>query len=207
MPCKLQAYKEEYQILDNYNDGCGRLAGLVGLFPEEFLHFGFIQRESFYTLIHDPSKLNSAAVRTPENEIDFFAGSFYLQTALCPDVASIRKGNLAVMECFQMRWSDGTRQNYNLLYRLFTQLYAVYPFIGRAHFYHAGSAVNIMVAMLRKVLPEPLKSSLHTRRMFEDRLDQTFLVPDVETATQRVLGEMKKVLRRRYDNEKAFSLD
>lgn len=200
----LQEFRQEYKILDNLEEGCHRLRGLVDMFPEEFLSFSFSEQESIYVLIHDLSKLNFEALKSPKDVHRFFAGAFYLHTIFCPDLASIRKGMLVMIECEAMDWSK--KPSFKVLSQLSSQLLTIYPFIGYAYFYHTGVFINMMASMLRKLLPKNLGDRLRTGMRFDDRLDKCFLVPDVETATQKVISEMEKTLKRRYENEKAFIL-
>lgn len=102
---------------------------------------------------------------------------------------------------------DWTRKrDFKLIKNHFSQLLSVYPFCGELKHYHTGVAYNLLVSMLRPLLPERLRKSLTTGMFFDGRLDTYYLVPDVATATQRILARLTETLRRRCENEKAFSL-
>ena len=85
---------------------------------------------------------------------------------------------------------------------LFSQLLSVYPFRGECRTFHTGMGFNLMAAMLRKFLPESLKNMLLTGLTFPGRLDTFYLIPDVDTANQRIMAKLEETLRRRYENEK-----
>ena len=52
-----------------------------------------------------------------------------------------------------------------------------------------------------------MRDRFKTGMRYEGRLDSVFLVPTPEAATQRLLKVMQDNLKRRYENEKMFSLD
>ena len=97
--------------------------------------------------------------------------------------------------------------DFNVLSKLFTQLLSSYPYKGVGKHYHTGMVFNVIASMLRKLLPEPLKSRFHVGCPFEGgRLDQVYLVPTVEMANARLLARLEEALRRRYDNQASFKL-
>lgn len=55
-------------------------------------------------------------------------------------------------------------------------------------------------------VPSGVRHVYKTGVTFDGRLDGFFLLPNVETANQRMLGRMKATLKRRYHHEASFSL-
>jgi hypothetical protein len=91
--------------------------------------------------------------------------------------------------------------------RLWTEVVMEYPLVvKRLKYFHTGTAMNILVAMVKSVIPEPLKSNVETGCSFEHRLDKLYLVPTLEDANQRFLNRVAHTIQRRYDNERIFRL-
>jgi hypothetical protein len=92
--------------------------------------------------------------------------------------------------------------------RIWTEVLLEYPLsIRKALYFHTGTAMNILVAMLKPLIPEPLRSNVQTGCFFEMRLDRLYLVPTLEAANQRFLDRVAETLQRRYDNERTFRLE
>lgn len=199
----LQAFREEYNILDTYEDGCRCIRALVGLFPEELLSFGFSHQGGTYVLVHDASKLKTTALDTPKKVETFFAASYYLHQAMIPDMASARKGIIVLVECSQFSFVQ--KQNSNIQ-QLFSQLLSIYPFTGSLRCYHTGLMFNLLASMLRSVLPPKLKDKIKTGLMLDQSLDTYYMVPSVEAVGQRVIQRMSETLKKRHDNLDAFVL-
>jgi hypothetical protein len=94
----LQHYRQEYNILDTLQDGCQQMKMLFEFFPEQFLDFSFSLSGGTYVLIHDVTKMDTAVLNTAEKVQKFMAAAYYLHTTMCPDMASIRSGCIAIME-------------------------------------------------------------------------------------------------------------
>jgi hypothetical protein len=91
--------------------------------------------------------------------------------------------------------------------RLWTEVIAEYPIaIKRLKYFHSGTAMNIVVAMLKPMIAEPLRSNVETGCFFEKRLDKLYLVPTLEVANQRLLKRLSDTMQRRYANESTFRL-
>ncbi|CAB9501048.1 expressed unknown protein [Seminavis robusta] len=174
------------------------------LMPGQHLGFSFSQEEGTYLFAHDATKLDSTRLNTPEKVDDWLGACYYIHTAFCPDMDSIRKGIICLAECDGWDWTK--KQDFKIFQKFFSELLTVYPFNGQVRHYHTGTTLNIMAAMLRQILPAHLRNTFKTGLVFEGRLDKFFLVPDAKTANQRMLARMKATLKRRYDHEKSFSL-
>ena len=120
-----------------------------------------------------------------------------------PDFESVRKGFVGIVECHSFDMAK--IQEMKLLQKTFSQLFAVYPLRGSFRHYHTSSLFNTMASLFKKALPEHL--SIQVGLQCEERLDHIFLVPNEKIATQRLMQEVENSLKRRYANEKAFSLE
>jgi hypothetical protein len=91
--------------------------------------------------------------------------------------------------------------------KLWTEVIAEYPIdIKRLKYFHSGTAMNILVALLKPLIAEPLRSNIETGCVFEKRLDKVYLVPTLEVANQRLLKRLSATMQRRYANEGTFRL-
>ena len=83
----------------------------------------------------------------------------------------------------------------------------VYPFwIHSCKFYNATNSIMIVQSMIKRVLPQYLRSRLDFGSVYEGRLDSLYMVPTVEAANLRVLTNIGEALDRRYENERTFRL-
>jgi hypothetical protein len=91
--------------------------------------------------------------------------------------------------------------------RVWIEVILEYPVnVTKVKYFHSGTAMNILVAMFKPLLPEPLRSNVETGCCCETHLDRLYLVPTVEAANQRILNRMVNTLERRYLNELTFQL-
>jgi hypothetical protein len=65
---------------------------------------------------------------------------------------------------------------------------------------------NISVAIMKQLLPSGLRKTIKTGATFDGRLDEFFLMPNLEAANRRMLARMKATLKRRYHHQASFSL-
>jgi hypothetical protein len=200
----LQAFKEEYKILDSYEQGCRYLDFVLKLFPRLYLSFGFdAQQDGSYMVVQDMEKFDPKAFTTPDMEDDCMRAMYYFYPMLAPDIESIRKGHVVVTECLGM----GMRKD---VLKYFTTFFSIccshYPQVAHSHCFHTGTMLNVAVSILRKILPENMRGDFQVGFMSDDHLADVLLVPTVEAANERVLKKMKEVLRRRYDIEASFRL-
>jgi hypothetical protein len=98
------------------------------------------------------------------------------------------------------------KKDFKIVKNLFCQLLMFYPFHGELKQYHTGVVHNIMMSMLKPFMPDRVRKAVTTGLPFEGRLDTYYMVPDVATANQRLLARLTETLKRRYENEKTFSL-
>jgi hypothetical protein len=117
---------------------------------------------------------------------------------------AIRDGCLSVNECQGVGMTS--KKELMIILRLFQELYSVYPITGRVRSYHTGVVYNTMLSMMKRALPPDQRDHFQVGLETDVRLDEIYLVPSVEAATARVLREIGKALKRRYENESRFSL-
>ena len=204
----LQTYREEYNILDTYEDGRNRLRRHVELFPQQWLSFGFSHSDDTYVFMHDIHQLDMSLLTTPRRAEDWFASCYYIHTVLCPDFTTIRKGAIVCVECMESA-SHGSRRKIEgkMILQMMSELLAHYPCRFVCKNYHTGVWFNLFISSVRKLLPPEFKDMYQVGCQFDGHLGEAMLVPTVNIANQRMLGQLEQTLRRRYDNEKSFRLN
>lgn len=201
----LQKFRQEYDIQDTFEDGYRSLKGLFELFPEQWLSFTFSYEDGTYVAVQDLSKFDARVLTSPAKVRTCLAASYYLIHVVGPDLESVRKGSISLIECAGLNWMM-RKQDFKFNQKMHQELFGVYPFRGVARHYNTGVMFNTIAAIVRKFLPVELRNSFQTGFVFEDRLDSVYLIPNAEVATQRMLNRMAETLKKRMDNEKSFSL-
>ena len=201
----LQAFREEYKVRETLEDGRRRTGSLIlELMPRQWLSFSFSSSDGTYVLVHGLTKCDTTNLTTAKKADDWFASIYYMQTACLPDLESVRKGYICCVEC--EGWSFRKKQDGKLVQRMFSEFMAHYPFRGQCKHYHTGMIINVIVSACRRILPPEIRETLHVGLKFDGRLDEAFLVPNLDAANQRMLHRLGGALEKRYENEKAFSL-
>ncbi|CAB9530802.1 expressed unknown protein [Seminavis robusta] len=178
---------------------------MFDLSPGQFLDFSFSPSLGCYVFVNDPTKLDSTQFTTSAKINGFMGGTHYFHNAFFPDMDSIRKGIVVMAEAEQWSWTK--KQDFRIIQKQFDEFIGVYPFIGQCRFYNSGLVFNMMAAILRRVLPtKQLRDQFKTGYRSEIPLPQYYLLPDMQTANQRMLDKMTETLKRRYENEQSFSL-
>ena len=101
------------------------------------------------------------------------------------------------------------KQNFDAkqVQRVIVEVVGVYPFkIKKLRHFNVGTAMNLLVSMVRPFFPEYLKTTIEVGYTCEQRLDTLYMVPNAEAANHRLLDRIEKTLRLRYANERDFKL-
>jgi hypothetical protein len=99
----LQGFKQEYKILDTFEEGCRCFEKAIQLNPDYFLGYTFSEKEGTYVFVHDLAKLDASTFNTPEKVEDWLRLYYYLHTMHCNDLASIRNGVIVLAEWYVQR--------------------------------------------------------------------------------------------------------
>lgn len=202
----LQHFRQEYKIVDEYPYAHRKMTSLIiDLMPRQWLSFSFSYADGNYVMIFDMTKFDTTNLTTTQQQDDMFASIYYMQSACCPDLESVRKGYTCCAECegwdFQRSKQDGKVHQ-----KLFSELFSQYPFRGQCKHYHTGIIMNLLVSACKRLLPVKMRDTFYMGLQFDGRLDETFLVPTLEIANQRMLTSLGEALTKRYTNEKSFTL-
>ena len=207
----LQGVRQEYEITDTLEEAERKLRWYVKTaHPGHILDFFHTSEHDHYIIITDISKFDTSAFSTtPKEYNDTFAGNYYLHHCFCPDFGSIRQGTSYVCECSNYRWKAPNMATYKTHKKFTEDGDAVYPYhVRQVQVCNAGVVVNTLASQLKTVLPKQIASKFvfGVHHEYERRLQDICLGPNVEVATERILGAMTKALRERYANEKIFRL-
>lgn len=199
----LQDFREEHKVLDEYQEGCRCFEEVFRLFPEQNLSFSFSAKEGTYIFLHDSSKFEPSAFTSAEMADYWLKAMYYWHLNFCPDLESIRRGIIVLVECDGMTLRRDVLKHFSAL---FSQLLSHYPVNGVVRHYNTGAMMNVLCSMLRPILPKHLQDTFQVGLRFESNVRAAFLSPSVEVANKRLLRNMKAILKRRYDNQEAFEL-
>lgn len=201
----LQHFREEYGILDSLADGRRRLGAFMDLTPGFHLCFADDMAMGQTVMVFDNTKFSGKEIRT-EADLQLWLGATYYQcTIFTPDFDAIRKGVVLVLECEGYDWK--MHAEFKTIKRVWSEIATIYPCsFQKLKYFNAGTMMNVVVSMLRPFLPRHLKNKIEVGCQFDKRLDEVYLVPNMEEANARTLSRMEDTLRRRYENEKTFQL-
>jgi hypothetical protein len=200
----LQEFVQEFKILNTYEEGCRLLRFMVQMFPRQFLSFTFSDLEGTYVLAQDIAHFDTTVLKTLTQTNKWFVAAYYLHATMTPDLATIRKGHVVLLECQGVDWT--AKQNFKLIQRMFIHLLRYYPIKGEMRHYHTGIIVNMLTSMVKGFLCKETRELIKMGLTLDSRLDQLFLVPNVAAANARMMVRLQETLKRRYENEKSFSL-
>lgn len=206
---KMQAFREEYKIVENLNQGRQCYQGGINQFPGFFLSINFLRGEEGtgnWTIVVDQTKMTAETLK-PGGALDtWMKAAFYQFHAVSPDFEAIREGVVVLIECdgFDPKKQFGMK----VFSRMWNELGLVYPvdMLSMKHF-HTGVFLNLLVSLAKRVLP------LEVHRRFEvghicqaGLLRDVFTTPCADAANRRLMDQFTQALKLRYENEASFSL-
>ena len=199
----MQGFRQEYKITDSLEQGRRYLAIPFQLFPQQVLTFSFSQEEGTYVFAHDCTKFEPKRFTSSTLADDWMMSMYYSHFAFMPDLETVRKGITVLVECEGMTMRRDSMKHYNAF---FSGFLTYYPFIGRCRHYHTGTIINVLLSLLRPILPKHLRDTFQVGFQFEGHMGDAFLTPTVKDANARVYSRMADCLRLRYQNESSFFL-
>ena len=199
----MKEFRQEYKIVDTYEQGEHYLKKIVQLFPEQFLSLSYSNDEGKYVFVHDVEKFDTKAFTSAELADDWLRMMYYNHILFFPDIESIRKGIIIAVDCKGMTMRRDMLKHCKTLFQEFL---TYFPHSGQVRLFNAGTIMNVFASILRKLLPPEMKDQFIAGYQYEGGLARDFLSPTVEAANQRVLSRMQQSVKKRYENEKEFSL-
>lgn len=200
----LQDFRQEYGITDSYKGACNAVEGTVELLPNACVSFVYSHLDGNYFMIYDATKMDASVLTSVRRVNAWFSGAYYVATAFCPDLESIRKGALCLVECEGLDFTS--KRDLKAVQAQCEQLWGVYPCTLSFLYYHTSTTFTIMLSVLKRLLPVDVQKRFQVGLTFDGRLDELWLVPNAAAGTDRMLQNMKEALKLRFQNEKTFSL-
>ena len=200
----LQAFREQYRILDTASDGRKYLHDFVAMFPGYILSVCYDSTTGNYVLISDQAAFDMRILDTKDKQYKCLGSAYYVVTALNPDLEGIRRGVSFLVECESYDWARNMSVNFYKL--LWTEL-LMYPLTySHVKHFHCGVLHNMLLSLTKRFLPHHIRAKIFTGCQFEERLDTLYLTPTVEAANQRLLARLDESISRRYASEASFQL-
>ncbi|CAB9518276.1 expressed unknown protein [Seminavis robusta] len=201
----LQAFREEYKIMETKDHGYQVLEAFIQLSPQHFLSYEF--QDNSYTMILNLKGLQPKTyLSTPKTFGTWITGFYYMHHCFCPDFETIRQGVSFYAECHG--YDSSLHVNLKFAMRVCAECMTVYPFrLRKAHHFHTSIMCNLMVAAIKRVMPASLGTNkIKVGCQAPMYLDEIYLSPSVEASNQKTLQRWKAALAKRYRNEHTFSL-
>ncbi|CAB9514859.1 expressed unknown protein [Seminavis robusta] len=206
-PLAPQALKEEYGILDTIEQA-RRSIGICAedYFPGFLLHFGLDEQMETSMIVYDFAKGDKQVFRCRDKVGNCICCGYYVSHAKFSNLQFVRKGNIHIMECsgydFSLNMFD-----IQIMKKLTIEVCGSYPstFL-QCFLYHTPLAFNVLASMIRRSLPDNLKSKFNVGYTFSGRLDEFYGLPTPEAASRRAVDNLCEALQVRYENERTFSL-
>lgn len=205
----LQQLREENGVVNNASHGCRMLKTLVcDLVPGSFLAYSYVANEESYVCSMDMTNCDMGVLSDPHKVKDWLAGMYYLLHAFHPDMESTRKGLIILAECEDYHWRRKDMVHAGAFRKWWSELALVYPFnVQKVKYFHTGLFMNLLLSTARKFLPTAIQQRMEVGCQSEGgRLDELFMVPDVETANDRLVQRLQEALRIHFANEADFVL-
>lgn len=204
----LQGFREEYHVLDTFEDATWRLGRWIQRLPGHIMHHFFSEYNGGYVAVIDAVRMDTSCVDSLEGIRDFLGGTYYVHHTLCVDLCSVRQGATMFLEYGGYRWKVPNYTTLKMLQLSSGESIASYPFeIQQIQCYNVGTVMNTAISLCRKLLPEQMRNKVSVGHHNDvGSLRDICLVPTVEAATERVTQQMNDALRQRYDNIDSFKL-
>ncbi|CAB9526523.1 expressed unknown protein [Seminavis robusta] len=202
----LQETRKDYDILETVPDAQKRIETLLQLSPGMNVSFSFSHDDGCYVCVFDYAKLDVQKLNIADNARNSVAGGYYQLQSFSPDLDSVRKGSIWLVECDGYHWIP-QRGDLKFSREYWTVLGGVYPFRLQAYkCFHTPVLFNVIKSMIRPWVPKDIYGIIQLGCRSPGRLDSFYMIPTGEAANQRYLKRILEALQRRYENERNFRL-
>ena len=205
---KLQAFRQEYKIMDSVEEGISLIYKLMELMPGYILSVDFAPRYGSYILVSDFAAFFPERVRNSrENMRIYMGGLYYIFKCISTNLSAVRAGVVFIAEC------EGTTQvNFDMVVeeKFMYELFSYFPFRHKECLWlNTPTVANLVFAQLKRaVTPEFLASWRMGCKLdgYEGRIDTLFKMPTPTVAQEQLLGRVDRFLAERHKNELDFEL-
>ena len=202
---KLQEFRQEYNIVDDFENASRSMHRFFDLFPGWMLNFSFEPDEGSYSWVMDLNIFDLSTLKTnPEAESLLAKGSYHRGSMFTPDLEAARKGYIATIECQGHTLGKGLDIKY---FRMMWEIFNAFPVRPqKARWFHCGVFSNLLLSSARRFMPQEVRSKFQVGLIAPQRLDTLFLNPTYKIAHQRNMDRIDESLRQRYKNIATFQL-
>lgn len=209
---RMQEFCRQYRIDESDNpvrEGAILFHQMTVEHPGFNLAVEFLPVSQNYVSVLDFAAFNPQRVKSSEESWRvYFAGCFFLDQCLMPDISCIRNGISLMVECM-----DSTSANIDLgvLERQVVEFTAHYPMRSREIFFlNSHSVTNMACALWKRFLPVEMRKQFQLGQQIPgwegQRIDLLYNTPTPEEARERMLLRVVQLLHLRYQNQANFSL-
>jgi hypothetical protein len=202
----LQAFREEYHVLDTAEEGIRLINQMTLDHPGFLLAIEYIPTSGNYHSILDLEGFNPSRIKTPDQFRRFVVALYYQFQSKHSEFWSARAGTSIIAECMGVT----TDQFDDVpLSRIFHELYQWYPQKQKNIFIlNSNSAVNLSISLWRRHMTPTLTSSIQLGCQIPGlesrKIDILYKIPTPAIARQTLLEDTKKLLETRYHHERKF---
>ncbi|CAB9505474.1 expressed unknown protein [Seminavis robusta] len=135
--------------------------------------------------------------------------TYYLSQLLCPDLKAVQAGTTSLLECEGYSFQVSMVFDRHVIRSVASGAWNVYPIKHRAvRFFNTSILFNAMISTIKPALREEFRSKIRVGCKFPcGRLDRIYNIPSEEVAVARLCQKLEELIRRRFDNERNFSLE
>jgi CRAL/TRIO domain len=205
----LEAFKNEYKLLDEALQGVQLFAAYLTIFPGIVLAIDFLPNTGNYCVVCDYKAFRPAERQTDEETRSCLGGIFYQKQASQPDFQAIRNGVSMMLECMGASFANFDS---NKLEQYMIEFRRAYPIKQKEWFFlNANTIATLTYGMWKRFLPRHIQETFHLSHQVEGlggtSLSTVYNTPTPEDAEKRLLVKVWQLLARRYQNQQNFSLE
>ncbi|CAB9515168.1 expressed unknown protein [Seminavis robusta] len=204
---KMQGFKMEFDVIDEPAHGRRILQQFMDLFPDLLLCFSYSHPLERYVVAMDGTKFDAKTLKhNPQALQTMMCVGYYIYHALNPDFESIRQGVILLAECGGFCWTQHLSMD---LFKMITSDFiSVYPVKwNKIRHFHTSLFFNLVSSMAKPLMPSDFKEVFEVGCVsLLGRLDEVYLTPTREAATERFKDRLATSLQRRYQNASEFTL-
>lgn len=201
-----QSYLEDHGLQDTLQEQIQVLRFLATTFPRLFLGLLFFEKDGRYVFIYSWKGIDLTEFNTPEKSRFWAAALLYPLYLINPDLHAVRRGFIFIADCKDFDWKRNMDlKTVKMFWRDCSTSLPLRPH--KLKYFNTGVFFNTIFSMCRKLIASEVLKIIEVGCSCEGiALADHYLVPDVETANARILGQLEAAAERRHQNEQSFRL-
>jgi hypothetical protein len=206
----MQSLRDEYKIVDTPEEGVELMRGLTCLQqPGYILAFDLAPNGRNYTAVIDFAKKRPSNVNSDEDWRVYLGGFYYMLTAACSNLTTIREGIVHLCECDGMSYQNFS---HSVTERFLEELAMHFPIeVKESLWVHTPMVANIFCSFIKRWLNsrqgrwERIKLGCQLDH-YDGRMDALLNTPSPQAAQEKLLRNLYMALSERFHNQKIFQL-